>query len=195
MGSEDARQLTLRWRSEFGGFLGLRPDDMVGHAGITERDMQDYQVPPTEHLAIRGVEAHFLGQYIPWDSHHNAKVAAAMGMIQALPVITNRWSHENLDNAQTGIHDFGMYLKYAYGRGCAQISVDIRSGLVERADALEWLTEHEGVFPDVYARVPCTEMLERICVTKAEMFKALQKFKNKDLFQPGTDKLRCWQPK
>ena len=37
IGTEEANKLTRRWRSEFGGFLGLRPSDLVGQEGITER--------------------------------------------------------------------------------------------------------------------------------------------------------------
>ncbi len=55
-GSHQAREMTRRWVSEFGGFLGLRPMDLVGMDGITESDMGDYLPPKGEH----NVEAHFL---------------------------------------------------------------------------------------------------------------------------------------
>ena len=84
-GSQEAREMTLRWRSEFGGFLGLRPDDVAGMDGITERDMEDYRAPSAEDLDMMGVEAHFLGQYLPWDSHQNAQIAIDAGMEATLP--------------------------------------------------------------------------------------------------------------
>jgi hypothetical protein len=31
LGTEEARTMTRRWVTEFGGFLGLRPSDFVGH--------------------------------------------------------------------------------------------------------------------------------------------------------------------
>jgi hypothetical protein len=137
IGSEEAKQLTMRWRSEFGGFLGLRPDDFVGIEGITGRDMEDY-MPLPGHAMFNAndteIEAHFLGQYIPWGSRRNAKVAEDAGMTIPThpPCEANWWRAENLDNAQTGIHDHFGYLKYGYGRGCAQISVDVRAGLLTR---------------------------------------------------------------
>lgn len=161
MGSEQAMQLTQRWRSEFGGFLGLRPSDFVGINGITERDMRDYEVTPIPDV-INDVEAHFLGQYIPWDSRRNAEVATLNGMLFAPPSLANWWSNENLDNAQTGIHDYFMYLKYGFGRGCQQISVDVRADRIKREHALQWVEEHDGIFPHEYAGVTLYEVLDRI---------------------------------
>lgn len=170
MGSEQALQMTERWRSEFGGFLGLRPRDFVGMEGITARDMADYELP----VSIEGVEAHFLGQYIPWDSHRNANAALLAGMRCDLPCEANWWPAENLDNAQTGLHDFFGYLKYGYGRGCAQISVDVRAGLVKRQDALDWVAAHDGLFPEVYAGVHVNEVLDRIGMTREDLNRQIE---------------------
>lgn len=172
-GADEARQMTRRWVSEFGGFLGLRPQDMVGQMGITDRDMQDY-LPPAD---IGSVEAHFLGQYIPWDSHQNAAVAIAHGMEVALPSTNNWWNFENLDNAQTGLHDYFMSLKYGYGRGCAQISVDIRAGRISRERAMTfWAAEHDGQFPETYAGVAIGDVLDRIGMTREELDRHIRTF-------------------
>lgn len=173
MGSERAKTMTLRWVTEFGGFLGLRPDDFVGIEGITERDMQDYM--PSQVTT----EAHFLGQYIPWDSRRNAKVAEEHGMQQVLPSPANWWKAENLDNAQTGIHDRFMWLKYGVGRGCQQISVDVRAGNVTREHALTWVSDQDHLFPWVYAGVSATETLDRIGVDLPTFNKIADRFTNK----------------
>lgn len=156
--SEDAKQLTRRWRSEYGGFNGLRPSDFIDMEGITERDMQDYMFPDD----IGNVEAHFLGQYIPWDSHDNAEVAIEHGLKAKLPTQANWWEFENLDNAQTGLHDFMMYLKFGYGRACAQLSIDIRSGRITREKAIKELKKRDGIFPEQYAGVWIEDVLDRI---------------------------------
>lgn len=161
-GTEEAKTMTRRWTQEFGGFLGLRPSDFVGIEGITALNMEDYELPHDEHVQSLGVEAHFLGQYIPWDSRENAKIAVRHGMIAERPIESNWWDAENLDNAQTGIHDYFGYLKYGYSRGTTQVSIDIRDGLVDRETALKWLSVYEGYFPDVYAGVKIQEVLDRI---------------------------------
>jgi N-acetyl sugar amidotransferase len=180
IGTEAAKTMTRRWTSEFGGYLGLRPMDMVGTEGITEADMLDYMLPSDEKLSK--VTAYWLGQFEPWDSHRNIIRSARAGMIQQLPCDANLWVGENLDSALTGLHDHAMYRKYGYGRGCAQISVEVRSGAIERGDALKWLRDADGLFPFVYAGVPLADVLKHLGMTQVALFAALDKHTNDDLF-------------
>lgn len=188
-GTAENRQMTRRWVSEFGGFLGLRPMDMVGNDGLSESDMQDYMLPPDDDMKRVGTEAHFLGQYIPWDSLRNAEVARHSGMRCILPSIANLWECENLDNAQTGIHDHMMYRKYGYGRLCAQISVYIRRGLIDRHAAEQVVLEYDGTFPEVYADVPLDSVLHNISMSREHLMELLDRFTNWDLFS-GTERNR-----
>jgi hypothetical protein len=194
MGSEQALQMTRRWRSEFGGFLGLRPADFVGVEGITARDMADYELPAEMYC-----EAHFLGQYLPWDSHRNADVAIDAGMIvgrevhndfgiiDVPPTKSNWWAAENLDNAQTGLHDYLGFRKYGYGRGCAQISIDVRAGGLRRECAVDWIKTHDGIFPEVYAGVPVDEVLDRIGMTRQHLYRVMDQFTNWSIFRRVED--------
>jgi hypothetical protein len=183
VGTQDVKVMTQRWASEFAGFLGLRPQDLIGIDGITERDMQDYACPNDDELERAGVEAHFLGQYIPWDSHRNAQVAKEHGMIQVSPGHANWWDFENIDSFQTGLHDYLMYRKYGYGRGCAQISIDIRAGKIGREEALAWVEAHDGAYPEFYMGGYIEDILARIGVTLREFDVTIDRFTNKSLFQ------------
>jgi hypothetical protein len=175
-GSEEAMQMTRRWVGEFGGLLGLRPSDFVGMEGITKRDMADY-----EPIWSNKVEAHFLGQYLPWSSRRNCEVAAAHGMIQTLPIQNNWLKGENEDNAQTGIHDYFMYLKYGFSRGCQQISVDVRAGHVTRDHALAWLEGNGNHMPIHYAGVSIHEVLDRIGMPWKRFMEVCDQFTNKEV--------------
>jgi hypothetical protein len=176
-GSDEARQMTRRWVSEFGGFLGMRPSDMVGMEGITARDMADYMPPSEQAIKDGGIEAHFLGQYLPWNPHHNAAMAVNAGMKYPGYISSaNFWEWENLDNAQTGIHDYFMFKKYGYGRGCAQICVDVRSGYVDRESAIDWVSQYDGAYPENYMGVPIDDVLNNIGMTRQELYECERKF-------------------
>ncbi len=180
LGSEQAMQMTSRWVSEFGGFLGLRADDFVGIEGLTEGDMEPYTPMSAELVDMHGLEAHFLGQYLPWDSRRNAAIARNAGMFEPdqPPTASNWWRAENLDNAQTGIHDYFMWLKYGFGRGCQQISVDIRSGLITRDHGLDWLRACEGAFPHWYLGTSFREVISAIDVTLEAFQRCVNRFRN-----------------
>lgn len=186
-GSEGAREMTRRWVHEFGGHLGVRPSDLVGQDGITARDMQDYEFPKAEALDALNIEAHFLGQYVKWDSHRNAQVALKNGMRTVEVSPANWWPWENLDCALTMIHDAMMYRKFGYGRGCAQISVDVRAGMISREKALAWVLANDGKFPEKYAGVTLQEMLVRLDLPRSELNKIMDEFTNWELMRRVED--------
>lgn len=178
-GTEKAAQMTRRWRSEFGGFLGLRPEDMIQH-GFTRKDMEPYTLPPQDEIEGKGISAYFLGHYIKWDAHKNAEIAIKAGLQYKRPWYSNYWEWENLDNAQTGMHDYFMFLKYGFGRACTQLSVDIRNGRISRDDALNVCLSSDGAYPYYYADIRYDEMLEMAGITRDELYNSIVKFINND---------------
>jgi N-acetyl sugar amidotransferase len=180
LSAAEARVMTRRWTQEFGGYLGCRPMDMVGEEGITEADMRDYMLPDDDKLSR--VTAYWLGQFEEWDSHRNMERAASAGMVQELPCPANWWVGENQDCGLTGLHDHAMYRKYGYGRGCAQISIDVRHGKVSREWAMGWLQRYDGVFPETYMGVELPDLCAHIGMTEGELVAALDKCTNWDLF-------------
>lgn len=182
-GTDEARQMTLRWVTEFGGFNGLRPSDLIGKEGIAEADMRDYMPPSSAQMKLASVTAYFLGQFFEWDSHRNARVACARGMqFCYAPSDANVWEHENLDNAQTGIHDYMMYRKFGFGRACAQLSVDIRAGLRDRKASIPILEARDGIFPHQYAGAWAWEVLDRVGIGREEFGDIAARFTNRDLW-------------
>jgi N-acetyl sugar amidotransferase len=181
-GAEQARQMTRRWCAEFGGLNGLRAADFEGVDGLTERDLQDYQLPSDAELQAAGVEGHFLGAYELWSSRRNAALAMSVGMRAELPCRANWWSFENLDCFITAWHDHGMYRKFGFGRGCVQISIDVREGRMEREAAMHWVRHFDGLFPEEYAGVKWDEALEWIGMDRVQLMAAFDKFTDQSLF-------------
>ena len=182
IGTDEARQMTRRWVSEFGGFLGLRPDDFIGVEGITGSQMSDYNPVPWGDWGIAEPEAYFLGQFFEWDSRRNAMEAEAAGMLSMVPTNRNWWRGENLDNAQTGLHDWFMLRKYGFGRGCQQISVDVRTGACPRQDALPWAYAVDfgpaawAGPPEEYANVRLDDVLDRIGMSRERLLELARRF-------------------
>ena len=159
--TQDATEMTARWTAEFGGFLGLRPSDITA---VPFQHMEDYKLPKD----VSGIKALFLGQFIPWDSRRNWEVAKGLGMKAQQSYLGAWWDFENLDNAQTGLHDWFGFLKYGYGRASVQMSVDIRNGLIEREFALKHAPQLDKIFPSVYCGVSFLEVLKNIGMTPEE---------------------------
>jgi hypothetical protein len=175
--------LTRRWLEEFGGLLGLRVSDLVGQEGIEARHLIQYTYPSDEELARVGVTGLFLGYYVPWDGYANALYAQGHGFATYdRPVEGSLVNYENLDNAQTGIHDYFKFLKYGFGRATDLACLHIRRRRLSREDALRLVKRHEGKFPWTYLGTPLEDVLASIEMTLDEFIRVCDRFTNKKLF-------------
>jgi N-acetyl sugar amidotransferase len=176
--------LTRRWLEEFGGLLGLRVSDMSEAYGIEQRHLLPYQYPSDEDLKRVGVTGLFLGHYLPWDGLSNALIAQANGFITCdEPVEGSMVNYENLDNHQTGIHDYFKYLKFGFSRATDIACLHVRRGRITRQDALEIVKSRDGKFPWSYLGKPLAEILEPLEMTTEEFVKICDRFTNKKIFK------------
>jgi N-acetyl sugar amidotransferase len=180
--------LNRRWLEEFGGLLGLRVSDLADTYGIRETDLVPYTYPTDDELATVGVTGLFLGYYFPWDGFTNYFLAQASGFTSYGRVIEGSVvDYENLDNHQTGIHDYFKYLKYGFGRATDLVSISLRRERISRLQGLELIKLHDGKYPWTYLGKPLAEILNRIDLTIKEFDEICERFTNKELFLKNDD--------
>ncbi len=175
--------LTRRWLEEFGGLLGLRVSDLIGQDGIEARHLIQYTYPSDEELERVGVTGIFLGYYLHWDGYQNALFAQGHGFETYHKTVEGSLvNYENLDNIQTGIHDYFKFLKFGFGRATDLACMHIRRGRLSREDALKLVKIHDGKFPWVYLGTTIEEVLKEIDMTLDEFIRVCDRFTNKKLF-------------
>ncbi|MEM6891654.1 MAG: N-acetyl sugar amidotransferase [Pseudomonadota bacterium] len=180
--------LNRRWLEEFGGLLGMRVTDLVGQEGIEERHLINYRYPTDEDLARVGVTGLFLGHYIPWDGLANALIAGANGF-ESYPkaVEGSMVTYENLDNHQTGIHDYFKFLKFGFGRATDLACLHIRRGRLSRKDGLDAVARMDGRFPWTYLGKSLENILAPLDITVDQFIKICDRFTNKKIFERNPD--------
>jgi len=185
--ASDKPYLDRRWLEEFGGLLGLRVTDLPETSGILAKDLIPYQYPSDEELKRVGVTGLFLGHYIPWDGYSNALIAQAHGLetygrvVEGTPV-----DYENLDNHQTGIHDYFKYLKFGFGRATDIVSLHIRRGRLTRDQGLEIVKKHDGRFPWTYLGKSLGEILSPMEMSVDEFKEICDAFTNRAIFKTSS---------
>ncbi len=176
--------LTRRWLEEFGGLLGMRVSDLSETYGIEPRHLLPYQYPSDEELQKVGVTGLFLGHYLPWDGLSNALIAQANGFTTFdQPVEGSMVNYENLDNHQTGIHDYFKFLKFGFSRATDIACLHVRRDRITRQDALEIVKARDGKFPWTYLGKPLKDILAPLDMTVEEFVKICDKFTNKKIFK------------
>jgi N-acetyl sugar amidotransferase len=175
--------LDRRWLEEFGGLLGLRVTDLIGMDGIEPRHLIPYTYPTDEQLSEVGVTGIFLGHFIPWDGYSNAFLSQAHGFETLQTTVEGSVvNYENLDNHQTGIHDYFKFLKFAFGRATDIACLHLRRGRITREDAVSIIRKHDGQFPATYLGKPLSDILAPLDLTIEDFTGICDRFTNKALF-------------
>ena len=175
--------LNREWLEEFGGLLGMRVSDIIGQYGIEKKDLIQYTYPTDEELRKTGVTGLYLGYYLPWDGYENALFSQAYGFETYHKTVEGSIvNYENLDNCQTGIHDYFKFLKYGFGRATDIACMHVRRGRLSREDALKLVAMHDGKFPWEYLKMPLESVLKEIDMSVDEFIEVCDRFTNKKLF-------------
>jgi len=180
--------LNRRWLEEFGGLLGMRVSDLVGIDGIEERNLIPYTYPSDEELQRVGVTGLFLGHYLPWDGLSNALIAQAHGFTTYCKTVEGSMvNYENLDNYQTGIHDYFKFLKFGFGRATDLACLHVRRGRLTREDGMDAVKRLDGRFPWEYLGKSLQDILAPLDLTVDEFVKICDKFTNKKVFKRDSE--------
>lgn len=185
-GPEKAAQnaeLDRNWLEEFGGLLGLRVSDIPNISEITPSDLVQYTYPSEEEISRVGIKGLFLGQFFPWDGLNNAQIAKAHGFETLGHLVEGSMvDYENLDNHQTGIHDYFKFLKFGFSRTSDIASLYIRRGRMSRDEALEIVRDLDGQFPWSCLGKPLEKILEPLELSVGAFIDICDRFTNFDLF-------------
>jgi N-acetyl sugar amidotransferase len=176
--------LTRRWLEEFGGLLGLRVSDLPASYGIEPRHLLPYHYPSDEDLRCAGVTGLFLGYYLPWDGLSNALIAQAHGFESLGRAVEGSMvDYENLDNHQTGIHDYFKFLKFGFSRASDIASLHVRRGRISREEAMAVVKARDGRFPWTYLGKPLADILAPLEMSVDEFVAVCDRFTNKKIFK------------
>ena len=180
--------LDRRWLEEFGGLLGLRTSDLLDTYGFSQQDLNLYSYPSTQEIEQLGLKGIFLGHYFKWDGLTNFLISQANGFKTHSSLVEGSIvSFENIDNYQTGIHDYFKFLKFGFGRATDIASLYIRRNLITREQGLGLVKKFDGKYPNSYLGKPLDQILARINLSIEEFDKICDRFTNFDLFEKDSN--------
>ena len=182
-------ELNRRWLEEYGGLNGLRVSDIIETKVATQLDMSIYKYPTQSDTNFK-VKNIFLGQFFPWDGLDNANIAISKGFRPHYgPVEGIGYDYENLDNYQTGIHDYFKYIKFGFGRATDLVNNHIRRKRITREEGKEIILTYDGRFPNTYLNKSIVDILFPIGVSDNEFMDTVHAFANKELFKVDKGKV------
>tara|TARA_X000000950_G_C13880828_1_gene646795 strand:+ start:606 stop:1730 length:1125 start_codon:yes stop_codon:yes gene_type:complete len=182
-GEEKNNILDRRWLEEFGGLIGMRVSDLNNYKQINKKKLIAYTYPNDEEIKKVQVTGLFLGHYLPWDGKRNAEIAKENGFKPFKTRVEGSLvDYENLDNHQTGIHDYFKFLKFGFGRVTDLACLSIRRNRITRSQAKEFIIKYDGKFPHTYLDKSIENILKPLNISLDEFIECCDKFTNKNLF-------------
>ena len=142
-------------------------------------DLNIYQWPSEEELGSASVRAVFLGEFFKWDPRTTANVAKENGFEEASEALVGQYSFADVDDAfLMAIHHWMKWYKFGITRSWDNLSLDIRSGVISRAQALETIR-------DVGDETPY-EAVEAFCqyvgITETRFFEIAETFRDPNVW-------------
>ena len=178
------KNLDRSWLEEFGGLLGLRVNDIFNHYNIKKHDLSPYLYPATTEIKKLNLKSMFLGYFFPWDGYQNAMMVKERGFLFYEKLVEGTSiSYENLDNYQTGIHDYFKYLKYGFGRTTDIMNNLFKRNYVSKKVAEENIKKYDGNFPHTYLGKEINDILKDIDVSMDQFETCCNQFTNKKIFK------------
>jgi N-acetyl sugar amidotransferase len=175
--------LDRRWLEEFGGMLGLRVSDLVDVYGFTQNEIEPYVYPQAHDLEKAAISGLFLGQYLPWDGISNFLISQANGFITYDKSVEGSMvNYENLDNYQTGIHDYFKFLKFGFGRATDIACLHLRRGRITRDEAISIVKDRDGKFPHSYLGKSLEDILRPLDISLEQFDDICDRFTTRSLF-------------
>ena len=118
--------------------------------GLRDQDLLWAQYPSDAEIQATGTRGVYLGNYVDWDGHENARlVTEKYGWRPAQQPFERTYRlASNLDDMhENGIHDYLKFVKFGYGRGSDHACKDIRSGRMTRDQGIEMVAKYDHVKP------------------------------------------------
>lgn len=133
----------------------VEPKDMVCEY-LTQKDLYPFAVPSVEECEAKGIFGIHLGDYIFWDEERQTDFIKKEYSFRETEMEGAYKGYKSVECVMVGMHDFTCYLKRGFGRASMQASVDIRQGLLTRAQGQELAGQTDCVRPealDFYLRI------------------------------------------
>ncbi|MEE2774078.1 MAG: N-acetyl sugar amidotransferase [Pseudomonadota bacterium] len=166
--------------------------------GLSQADLSPYLPSGISFLQRSGIEVHYLGYYLKWHPQSAYYFAVEHGDFMASPERTagtySRYS--SIDDKMDDFHYYTTFIKFGIGRATYDAAQEVRSGDLEKEEALSLIQRYDGEFPERWAE----EIFEYLSIDEKSFPVAHQCFEHPDMtreyFEALTDVFRSphiWQ--
>jgi N-acetyl sugar amidotransferase len=139
---------------EQGIFLGgTSVSDLKAHFGLHNGDLHPYLPADPQQLKDVKTEVHYLGYYLKWHPQSCYYYSVEHGGFQASPERTpgTYSKYNSIDDRIDDFHYYTTFIKFGIGRATYDAAQEVRSGDIERPEAVALVKRFDGEFPERFS--------------------------------------------
>lgn len=118
--------------------------------GVSANELELYKPGNPDMLEDAGIEVHYLGYYTKWHPQAAYYFAVDNGGFEASPERTpgTYSKYNSIDDKIDDLHYYTTFIKFGIGRATYDASQEVRSGDLDREEALMLIRRYDGEFPN-----------------------------------------------
>ena len=159
---------------------------------MTASEISAFLPSDIEPLEQMGAEVHYLGYYLKWHPQAAYYFAVENGGFQAAPerTVGTYSKYNSIDDKIDDFHYYTTFIKFGIGRATYDASQEVRSGDLEKEEALALIRRYDGEFPERWSE----EIFKYLSISEKEFPKASKMFEqpimDRAYFDALTDRFR-----
>jgi N-acetyl sugar amidotransferase len=144
--------------------------------GMSNADLAPYLPSDITPLQNIGAEVHYLGYYLKWHPQAAYYFAVEKGGFRASPerTVGTYSKYNSIDDKIDDFHYYTTFIKFGIGRTTYDASQEVRSGDLEKEEALALIKRYDGEFPERWA----DEIFQYLSINEDEFPKAHKMFEH-----------------
>tara|TARA_B100001057_G_scaffold457027_1_gene504979 strand:- start:1906 stop:3216 length:1311 start_codon:yes stop_codon:yes gene_type:complete len=171
---------------------GASIKELTEDFGLSQNDLNIFMPADPELIERKNIEVHYLGYYLKWHPQSAYYYSVEHGDFEPSPerTVGTYSKYNSIDDKIDDFHYYTTYIKFGIGRTTYDAAQEIRSGDIDRDEALMLIKRYEGEFPERFA----DEIFKYLSVDEKKMPQAASNFESpsmdRDYFENLTNKFR-----
>lgn len=147
--------------------------------GMTQAELSPFMPSDVKPLEDLGAQVHYLGYYLKWHPQSAYYFASEKGGFMASPerTVGTYSKYNSIDDKIDDFHYYTTFIKFGIGRATYDASQEVRSGDVERDEALALIKRYDGEYPERFA----DEIFKYLSINADEFPQASKMFEHPEM--------------
>jgi len=159
---------------------GLSLKQLLSDYGFTRNDLMPYRSPAQEEIDDNQIEVHYMSYYRKWVPQDNYYYAVEHTGFQPNPTRRDGsfGRYSGVDDMLEDLNYFMHVIKFGMGRATWDAAQEVRSGRLERAEAVTLVQKYDQEYPRTYL----AEILDYLDLSQEQFDDILDQFRTPHLW-------------